>query len=119
MFSSFSAVVPMACVTAAAIAAMTAEAFRAPDERMPIGPLGVIGLLGAAVSTVLLWGRNSASFGVVVADNFALFVTGILIAVGILSIALSGSVIERQRLPAGEYYALMLFSLAGMILMAM
>ena len=46
----FNAIVPMACVTAAAIAAMAAEAFRAPGERMPIGPLGVIGLVGAALS---------------------------------------------------------------------
>ncbi len=109
----------MACVAAAAIAAMTAEAFRAPGERMPIGPLGIIGLVGAAISTFLLWDRDTVSFGVVVADNFGLFVTGILIVVGILSIALSGPVIEREGLPLGEYYALMLFATSGMILMAM
>src|SRR6185436_12011441 len=108
MFSSLSAIVPMACVTAAAIAAMTAEAFRSPDERMPIGPLGIIGLVGAAIATFLLWDRNISSFGVVVADNFGLFVTAILILVGILSIALSGPVVERERLPLGEYYALLL-----------
>ncbi len=109
----------MACVTAAAIAAMTAEAFRAPGERMPIGPLGIVGLVGAAIATLLLWDRNETSFGVVAADNFGLFVTGILVVVGILSIALSGPVIEREGLPGGECYALMLFALAGMMLMAM
>jgi NADH-quinone oxidoreductase subunit N len=98
---------------------MTAEAFRSPGERLPIGPLGLIGLAGAAVATALLWNRNTSSFGVVVADNFSLFVTSVLIVVGVLSIALSGPTIDRERLPAGEYYALMLFSLAGMILMAM
>ena len=118
MFSSFHAIVPMACVTAAGIAAMMAEAFRAPDERMPIGPLGAIGLTGAAVATALLWGRNTTSFGVVSADNFGLFVTGVLIVIGFLSLAISGPVIERERLPRGEYYALMLFALAGMMLMA-
>ena len=40
MAASFNAIVPMACVTAAGIAAMVAEAFRAPGERMPIAPLG-------------------------------------------------------------------------------
>jgi NADH-quinone oxidoreductase subunit N len=109
----------MACVVAAAIAAMVAEAFRTPGERMPIGPLGAIGLVGAAIACFLLWGHNASSFGVVAADNFGLFVTFILIGIGLLSIALSGPVIERQRLPAGEYYALLLFSLSGMILMAM
>jgi NADH-quinone oxidoreductase subunit N len=119
MFASLSAVVPMACLTAAAIAAMTAEAFRAPGERMPIGPLGLIGLVGAAAATALLWDRHAASFGVIVADNFSLFITGTLIVIGLLSLAISGPIVEREGLPAGEYYALMLFSLAGMILMAM
>jgi NADH-quinone oxidoreductase subunit N len=118
MFSSMSAIIPMACVAAAAIAAMTAEAFRSPREKMPIGPLGIIGLIGAAISTYLLWNSNASSFDMVVADNFGLFVTWILIVVGILSIALSGPVVEREGLPLGEYYALLLFALAGMILMA-
>ncbi|HEY2149203.1 MAG TPA: NADH-quinone oxidoreductase subunit N [Vicinamibacterales bacterium] len=112
------AIVPMACVTAAGIAAMIAEAFRDPGERMPIGGLGIVGLVGAAIATVLLWGHNTSSFGVVSADNFGLFVTGVLVVVGLLSIAISGPTIDRERLPAGEYYALMMFALAGMILMA-
>jgi NADH-quinone oxidoreductase subunit N len=118
MFTSFNAVVPMACVTAAAIAAMTAEAFRAPGERMPIAPLGAIGLAGAAVATWLLWNHNATSFNLVAADNFGLFVTGVLIIVGMLSLAISPSTVERDKLPRAEYYALMLFALAGMMLMA-
>ena len=118
MMSSFNAIVPMACVTAAGIAAMVAEAFRNPGERMPIAGLGVVGLLGAAFATFLLWNHNASSFGVVTADNFGLFVTGTLIVVGLLSLAISGPTIEREKLPAGEYYALMLFATAGMMLMA-
>ena len=118
MTPSLNAIVPMACVTAAGIAAMVAEAFRDPGERMPIAGLGVVGLLGAAFATVLLWNHNASSFGVVAADNFGLFVTGTLIIVGLLSLAISGPTIEREKLPAGEYYALMLFATAGMMLMA-
>jgi NADH-quinone oxidoreductase subunit N len=118
MTSSLNAIVPMACVTAAGIAAMVAEAFRDRGERMPIAGLGVVGLLGAAAASVLLWNHNASSFGVVVADNFGLFVTWILIIVGLLALAISGPTIERERLPAGEYYALMLFAIAGMMLMA-
>ncbi len=118
MLSSLNAIVPMACVTAAAVAAMTAEAFREPGEQMPIGPLGAIGLVGAAIASLLLWNHNSTSFGVVVADNFGLFVTWVLIIIGLLSLAISAPTIERERLPCGEYYALMLFAVAGMMLMA-
>ena len=117
--SSLNAIVPMLCVTAAAIAAMVAEAFRSPGERMSIGPLGAIGLTGAAIASALLWNHNASSFGVVQADNFGLFVTGVLIIVGLLSLAFSGPTIERENLPQGEYYALMLFAIAGMMLMAM
>ena len=116
--ASLNAIVPMACVAAAAIAAMIAEAFTNPGERMPIAPLGVIGLLGAGLAVGALWDHNATSFGVVAADNFGLFVTGILVVVGLLSIAISAPAIEREGLPRGEYYALMLFSIAGMILMA-
>jgi NADH-quinone oxidoreductase subunit N len=118
MMTSLNAIVPMACVTAAALAAMVAEAFRDPGERMPIAPLGAIGLVGAAIASAVLWNHNASSFGVVVADNFGLFVTWILIVVGLLSLALSAPTIDREHLPRGEYYALMLFALAGMMLMA-
>ena len=118
MFASFIAIVPMCCVTATAIAAMVAEAFREPHERMPIGPLGVIGLVGAGVASAVLWNSNASSFGLVVADNFGLFVTWILIVVGMLSLAISEPTIDREGLPRGEYYALMLFAVAGMMLMA-
>jgi NADH-quinone oxidoreductase subunit N len=117
-FGAWNAIVPMLCVTAAAIAAMVAEAFRAPGERMPIAPLGAIGLVGAAAASILLWNHNASSFGVVVADNFGLFVTWVLIIVGLLSLAISEPTIDREHLPRGEYYALMLFATAGMMLMA-
>jgi NADH-quinone oxidoreductase subunit N len=115
---AFNAIVPMACVTAAGIAAMIAEAFREPGERMPIGGLGFVGLAGAAIASILLWGRGAVSFGMVAADNFGLFVTMVLVIVGTLSIAISGPTIDREQLPMGEYYALLLFAVAGMILMA-
>jgi NADH-quinone oxidoreductase subunit N len=118
MMQSFNAIVPMACVTAAGIAAMVAEAFRDPGERMPIAGLGVVGFAGAAIAAMFLWNHNASSFDVVSADNFGLFVTGILIVVGLLSLAISGPTIDRERLPRGEYYALMLFGTAGMMLMA-
>src|SRR6266404_5726233 len=115
MTNSLNAIVPMACVTAAGIAAMVAEAFRDPGERMPIAGLGAVGLVGAGIASLLLWDHNTSSFGVVVADNFGLFVTWILIVVGPENASVSRPTIERERLPGGEYYALLLFALAGMM----
>ena len=94
--SAFDAVVPIVCVTLAALAAMGAEAFRQRGERMPIGGLGLVGLLGAGVSASLLWDRNASSLGVIVADNFGLFVTFILLTVGILTVLFSSQVVRRD-----------------------
>ena len=116
--SAFDAVVPMVCVSLAGLFALLAEAFRAKGERMPIGGLAVIGLVGAGVASVLLWDRNASSFGVVTADNFALFVNLVLVVVGLFTVLFSSQTLERDGLPVGEYYALMLFAIVGMMLMA-
>ena len=119
MLSSITAIVPLLCVTAAGIAAMLAEAFREPGERMPIAGLGLVGLAGAGISTALLWGRGQTGFGVVAADTFGLFFVMILVVIGVMTMLLSPRLVERDELPGGEYYALTLFALAGMMLMAM
>jgi hypothetical protein len=115
--TDFAAVIPVVIVTLSAAAAMLAEAFRQPDERMPIWGLGLIGLGGAAAASVLLWNRDATGFGAIRSDNFALFLNLVLCLVGAVTILLSAGTVERDRLPQGEYYALMLFSIAGMMLM--
>ena len=118
MFSaSFDAVIPVLCLAMAGLAVMLAESFRLKNESMPLGGLAIIGLLGSGAASVFLWGRNATSFGVVTADNFALFVNLVLVAVGILTVFFASQTAARDRLPAGEFYALMLFSMVGMMLM--
>jgi NADH-quinone oxidoreductase subunit N len=119
MDSSYAAIVPLLCVTLAGLAAMVAEAFRAEGERLPIGGLGVIGLVFALAACIMLWGRNASSFNATVqADNFGLFISLTLVVVGLLTIGMSGDAVDREGLPGGEYYSLMLFATAGMMLMA-
>src|SRR4029453_11045590 len=113
----FDAVIPMLCVTLAGLVVLLAEAFRGKDEKMPIGGLAIIGLLGAGGASILLWDSKAESFGVVIADNFGLFFNLVLVVVGLLTVMFSSQTIERDRLPAGEYYAIMLFGIVGMMLM--
>ena len=63
--SDFDAIVPMLCVTLAALASMGPRRSASENERMPIGGLGIIGLAGAGVSSVLLWNRSATGFGVI------------------------------------------------------
>ncbi|MGH9201207.1 MAG: NADH-quinone oxidoreductase subunit N [Vicinamibacterales bacterium] len=120
--NSLDAIVPMLCVTLAALAAMVAEAFRGRGERIPLTLWSIVGLVGAGISSALLWNSVPESFtegfGVIVADNFGLFVTLVLVVVGILTILFSSPIIDRDGLPPGEYYALILFSIVGMMMMA-
>jgi NADH-quinone oxidoreductase subunit N len=116
--SSFDAIVPMLCAGAGALVVMLAEAWREPDERMPLGVLGIIALVSSAVALVLLWGRSASSFGVVIADNFGIFVSIVVVVVGILTILFSSQVLDRDGVPNGEYYSLVLFAVVGMLMMA-
>jgi len=117
--SNLDAVAPMLCIVLGALAAMAAEAFRRRGEQMPIGWFGVIVLAGAALSSIFLWDRKLSAFDVIAADNFGLFVALVLCIVGILTVMFSSQVIHRDNLPAGEYYALVLFAISGMMMMAM
>ena len=96
------AIIPIVIVVLSAIAAMLAEAFRQPGERMPIAGLGLIGLVGAAVASVFLWDADRQSFGVVRADNFALFVNLVLCVVGVLTMLFSDDVVDREQIPPGD-----------------
>lgn len=113
----FDAVIPMLCVGLAGLVVLLAEAFRGKDEKMPIGGLAMIGLVGAGIASILLWDKGAESFNAVTADKFALFVNLILVVVGILTVVISAQTIERDKMPAGEYYAVMLFAIVGMMLM--
>ena len=67
----------------------------------------------------MLWNRNAQGFGVIVADNFGLFITLTLVIVGILTIMFSatgggaGTVCRRANTTRS-----MLFALVGMMMMA-
>ncbi len=116
--NNFAAIIPILIIVLSGAAAMLAEAFRQPGERMPISGLGLIGLVGAGFASYFLWDTDAHSFGVVRADNFALFINIILCIIGVLTMVFSHDVVEREDIPAGEYYALTLFAISGMMLMA-
>ena len=116
--TDYAAVIPIVIVTLSGLAAMIAAAITGPGERMPIAGFGHIGLIGAAIASAFLWDRDTQAFGVIRADNFALFINLVLCVVGILTMLLSSEVVERENLPEGEYYALTLFAICGMMMMA-
>jgi NADH-quinone oxidoreductase subunit N len=116
--ADFAAIAPILIVAVAACLILLAEAVRRPGDRMPMGVLGTIGLAGAIWASVIQWDFYRVGFGVIVADHFSLFFNVVLCGIGLLTILLSSGAAERDGLPSGEYHALMLFSIAGMMMMA-
>ncbi|NJN43876.1 MAG: NADH-quinone oxidoreductase subunit N, partial [Anaerolineae bacterium] len=81
--------------------------------------LSALGLGITLVLTVLIPGGGKLTFnGMVSADGFASFLSVIVLASGLLGIALSYDYLKRMDIERGEYYTLMLFSISGIILMA-
>ncbi len=78
----------------------------------------------ALVIAIGQWGSVDADgpqlqlAGLVVIDGFALFVKIALLLFGLLSLGLSRHYLVREKLEEPEYYALVLFAVAGMMLMA-
>src|SRR5207249_9446441 len=83
--------------------------------------LGMLGIAVAGGTAVWLWhaGGDRAGFGDALrGDRYALFFT-VLLAVGsLLTLLMSIDFLREHPLPAGEYHALVLLALAGMIFLA-
>jgi NADH-quinone oxidoreductase subunit N len=74
----------------------------------------------AFVDNYYLWSHGSASalYGQMTSDKFAVFFNGVILISGILVVLLSESYVHRSSFDPGEYYALLLASTVGMMLMA-
>src|SRR4029077_6559785 len=62
--------------------------------------------------------REQGTGAMIAVDGFRLFSNWIFLIAALLGILVSLGYVDRQRLQAGEYYALTLFSVAGMMFMA-
>ncbi len=91
-----------------------------PPDRKSITVL--LSALGLVISLVLLFvplQRQQEAFNrMVVVDGFAVFLSVIFLGSGLVAIALSYDYLKRMKIDRSEYYILMLFSIAGMMLMA-
>ncbi|MBS1521414.1 MAG: NADH-quinone oxidoreductase subunit N [Bacteroidetes bacterium] len=82
-------------------------------------PVTIIGLLGALAAAVMQWGKGIQPIyhGMMLFDNFSVAFSVITIASTILILLLSKEYFEKISSHVAEYYAIILFSLAGIIVM--
>lgn len=82
-------------------------------------PVTVIGLLGAAAAAVAEWNTFPEPIfsGMMLFDNFAIAFSVITILSTLLIVVISSDYFNRISEHTAEYYAIMLFALAGIIVM--
>lgn len=101
-------------IAVTALVVLYAGLFKAKKALLP---LVLFGLLGSLVFAVSLWDSNTVYFGMMQMDNFALAFSGITILGSLLIFLLSQNYFAKDSENIAEYFTLLLFSLAGIIIM--
>ncbi|PYP83279.1 MAG: NADH-quinone oxidoreductase subunit N [Blastocatellia bacterium AA13] len=117
---SYHAILPELITATAAIAIMVGDAVARKISRRTAGLLALAGCAGAAVAVFSLWGETGPAFygGMIINDPLRLSFAIVFLAVSTLTVLISIRWIEDEGLPAGEYFALLMFATTGMLLMA-
>jgi NADH-quinone oxidoreductase subunit N len=115
----YGAILPELVVVGTAIVVLFLELVVPAGRRQILAGVTVVGLLGALVATIPLWGQDRSAFGdTVVGDSLAAFFNVLLIVISILTVLISPRFLHALDLDFGEYYILLLGATAGMMLLA-
>jgi NADH-quinone oxidoreductase subunit N len=120
---NFGMIMPELIISVVAVVVMLLDAFARPSQRWITGGLSLAGLVAAGVASVWMWmnwtGVAAGDFnGMIVLDELRLSFTLIFLFVSALTVLISMIWVENEKLPAGEFHALLLFATVGMMLMA-
>jgi len=117
--SDLNTLLPLIFLTAWACLILLVDLFIPKGRKGWTALLGAAGLAAALGLTLARAGQESVAFsGMVVMDGFSSFLNVLFLASGLLGIALAYGYLKRMGLERGEFYALLLFSVTGMLLMA-
>ena len=115
-------IAPELIIGIAGVLVMMVDAFARRGQRWLTGGLSIVALIAAGAASIWLgagWrGARSAFNGMIVLDELRLSFTLIFVFVSILTILIAAVWIDLEKLPAGEFHALLLFATCGMMLMA-
>ncbi len=110
---------PYILLTVWACILLLLDLFIPKDRKGITASLAALGLaltLGFTISQIGV--ERTGFFGMVVLDGFSTFINALLLVSGIFGVALAYGYVKRMGIERGEYYALLLFSITGMMLMA-
>jgi NADH-quinone oxidoreductase subunit N len=111
-------VAPAAIVAVTGLVVLLAQAFTPKGKRSPSVALSLAGLAAAFAAVLLLAtgpGRGAVMAGALAADDLSLFLQTLVLGIAAASVLLSPSYLRTNGMERGEYYALLLFSVVGML----
>ncbi len=112
-------VLPELILTVVATLVMVLEPLTSARRKGVLGYIALAGLVAALAAAASGAAVPGIAFsGMVIADGFAVFFRVLAIAAAILVTLISFAYLRREDATAGEYYALLLFSVAGQCIMA-
>lgn len=110
---------PVAQVLLTALVVLLLDLFYQEGEKGVLAWISLLGLALGGGETLFLWGSQEGAFSdSLMLDNFALFFTLIFLGAAALTILSAIDYIRQTGIREGEFYVLVLFATAGMILMA-
>jgi NADH-quinone oxidoreductase subunit N len=118
--SDLLASLPLLIVSVWACLVLLADLFIPADRKGWTALLAAGGLLAALAALVLGDGSWRPAFGgMILLDGYSGFLQGLFLATGLLGILVAYDYLRRTKIERGEYYALLLFTVAGMMLMSL
>jgi NADH-quinone oxidoreductase subunit N len=113
------ALAPTLVLLGAAVLVLMLDLLPPRNDKTHLAGVALAGVVGALLVALTRWGRDHRGFhDMVVLDNYALFVDVVICYAVSLVILLSIDYLRREGAQSGEYYALVLFSASGMMLLA-
>jgi NADH-quinone oxidoreductase subunit N len=109
----------MLLITGAGLLVLILDPLTPPSRRGGLAAVSLAGIAGAAVALVARRDQAEIVFGgMLAADGFALYFNLLFLLVAALTLLISIPYVRRMGMDHGEYYALLLFSTLGMMVMA-
>lgn len=112
-------ILPSVVLAVFGIVIMVTEPFMDRAQRWMAGGIALAGVVVATISVLALRSQHGLWYSNLwVVDDFTIFLHVVFLFIAGVTILSSMDFISRENLPQGEYYALLLFATAGMLMMS-
>ena len=119
MTDSILAILPLVILIAWTTLLILVDLFISKDRKVVTVLLAALGLIVALGFTVAQIGQEYVAFnGMAVVDGFSTYLNVLFLTSGLVAIALAYDYLKRMNIDHSEYYILMMYSISGMMLMA-